>query len=1131
MGYSCSDIVVSLIDAGARVDNVDFIGASPVTAACTVGRIDNLEVWFSKISNFKTINRKNNLGSTVLHSCLYLGTNNILNIVKYLVKKLNADLDVIGKSGHTILTLACSNDDCDPQVIRYLLQDCGERRNVNKQVQPQTTKWKMLSAAARFAVRTRLTRSKFIRRIGESSGRTALHYAARRGDVEIVELLMEFGADPFIKNDLGRDVLSYCEAFPDMRCAIERVKREENRFKNQTNCPRVESVAMTKEFTLQRKIATATPVKYNMYLMNLATMMKLFGNEEDRKKNLNLSHQDLLQSEKLIGFEDLPMSSFVIFVSHQWNGFEHPDPNGVQIECLVNIFRRLRDGDIESVHMETYHQFLYKHNVTTKHAEWKQLLLKSYFWFDFWCQPRHSRDAAMSVGAYVERSDCLVALAPGTVHSEWINSKTGRKMYTCYRTYRRRAFCVLEMFCSLLSTRKTYPILLIRSAQSIPQWISPSDSLRLSIGDSDFTCCHRNHLNNVPCDRHVAREIMLCMISKKVRFLFSIDSMTKARLLMVRQHFLLRGLNDDRSLSLGDTVQSFRNTLKFTNRRYFDRNGVSILIYAVAACVDGVVSEILKTVKLIKNIDKRMKHLNSVIREKGFPSIGIPGKATVLGIAMFLSSSKIVTMLLEAGADPHRLDAIGTTPIFYACASGQIENVKTFLKYIPDCDLNQRDHVFGTVCLNTAAHWGPKRYDLVELLIDRGASIEEPWIISNHGSSIIQSLASSDDCDPETLKFFLKLSHGTNRVNFRSRPRIMRWKLLSIFAKLQVRMKRKCSNIIRMFAENAGAGAIHFAAVRNDIEIVQILLSSGADPSMKNDLGHDAATLCQTFPELYGLLKKRQRKMKLINNKLKAKRAQNLGIHNTIIIEALGKRLSTATPIQHTMWLISLETLLTLYGREGKSRVLDAHQDLLEKNLIVRWADVPSDAEIVFVSHEWLSWAHPDPQGEQLRVLCCALQRLRDGHIERVDMDPLHTIAYKHNFSTNSTEWSEMLKKTYLWIDWVSMPQPSAQKRVCLLDKLRADSAKAIRSIPAYVIMFDDRHSLTYSLLHHSLLHHSLTHFCITHLLTFTLLTFTSLTYSLLHYSLLHHSLTHLYITHLLTFTSLTHFTQIRGKI
>ena len=47
-----------------------------------------------------------------------------------------------------------------------------------------------------------------MKRIAENCGLTALHYAARRGDMEIVELLMEYGAKPSTRNDLGRDVLS-----------------------------------------------------------------------------------------------------------------------------------------------------------------------------------------------------------------------------------------------------------------------------------------------------------------------------------------------------------------------------------------------------------------------------------------------------------------------------------------------------------------------------------------------------------------------------------------------------------------------------------------------------------------------------------------------------------------------------------------------------------------------------------------------------------------------------------------------------------------------------------------------------------------------------------------------------------
>ena len=98
------------------------------------------------------------------------------------------------------------NEDCDPKVVRYLVEEAGV--NVNRQINSKTIMWKLMRATARFAVNVRLTRSKLLRRVAESSGLTALHYAVRRGDMEIVELLLEHGANPSIKNDLGRDVPS-----------------------------------------------------------------------------------------------------------------------------------------------------------------------------------------------------------------------------------------------------------------------------------------------------------------------------------------------------------------------------------------------------------------------------------------------------------------------------------------------------------------------------------------------------------------------------------------------------------------------------------------------------------------------------------------------------------------------------------------------------------------------------------------------------------------------------------------------------------------------------------------------------------------------------------------------------------
>ena len=47
--------------------------------------------------------------------------------------------------------------------------------------------------------------------LAHGAGLTALHYAARRGDLEIVRLLFQAGADPFVENDLGMNAFDVCD--------------------------------------------------------------------------------------------------------------------------------------------------------------------------------------------------------------------------------------------------------------------------------------------------------------------------------------------------------------------------------------------------------------------------------------------------------------------------------------------------------------------------------------------------------------------------------------------------------------------------------------------------------------------------------------------------------------------------------------------------------------------------------------------------------------------------------------------------------------------------------------------------------------------------------------------------------
>lgn len=386
--------------------------------------------------------------------------------------------------------------------------------------------------------------------------------------------------------------------------------------------------------------------------MKLATMMKLFGTPSDRKRNSQLCHQDLLEKEgTLIRFEDLPVGAFVMFVSHQWNGFVHPDPNGVQIDCMVKIFRRLRDGKISRVDMDPFHTILYNDNHVTEASEWETLMSNAYLWYDFWSQPQPSlmnedeniqkatqdlKRAIASMGAYVERADCLVILVPATIHADRMDPRTGRKSFTCYRTFRSRAFCVMEMFAAYLSRRKTHPMLLVRAADAIPEWLSSLEVVKLAVGESDFTCCEQNHEGKFStCDRDVLLDLLTRLIDQKVEHIFTFGNATSARLLHSFRFRYLRGLNFRQVSS--QTIENFKVSLRWSLKdgdgEWFDRRGVSTLLYAVTQNDEILVRELLSELDSNKAISEsqRKKRLVSELPKDGFVDVGtFVNKATLL---------------------------------------------------------------------------------------------------------------------------------------------------------------------------------------------------------------------------------------------------------------------------------------------------------------------------------------------------------------------------------------------------------------------------------------------------------------------------------------------------------------------
>ena len=233
MGVANVETVRTLLKFGSHVSqSLDAMSNDALMMSCVTGNIKNIQFWFETFPKWD-INRKNAYGSPAIHFAAFLGRSK-LDLIRYLVEKMNADVNVTNNLGNNTLILAAKNEDCDPKVVRYLL----EKVDVNVQIVSQSISWKITRFISRLVVRSKLSRSKLLRRVADSGGLTALHYAARRGDVAIVELLLGSGAKLSIKNDLGKDVFVYCKDFPEIENAIRRLHREafRNNNNNLTTC-------------------------------------------------------------------------------------------------------------------------------------------------------------------------------------------------------------------------------------------------------------------------------------------------------------------------------------------------------------------------------------------------------------------------------------------------------------------------------------------------------------------------------------------------------------------------------------------------------------------------------------------------------------------------------------------------------------------------------------------------------------------------------------------------------------------------------------------------------------------------------------------------------------------------------
>ena len=560
------------------------------------------------------------------------------------------------------------------------------------------------------------------------------------------------------------------------------------------------------------------------------------------------------------------------------------------------------------------------------------------------------------------------------------------------------------------------PALLVRSGEGAPLWVSPLECLKLAVGLSTFECCETNHTVIRTCQRPIVKGVLKEMIRQRVDALFGCkDTVPEARWTACFEMWWLRGFSDS-SERARISASAFRcDVLCVNNTSWFDSEGFPVLAYASLYNSKNVVSDLLQEIDQISNKQERVKCLVSRVPKKGMSSLGVTGGLTAQMIAMGFGNTEIVSLLLEHGADPYEQDIAGNDALMMASIFGRTDNVKFWLEQFPDWDLERKNKVVGGVALGTAVYMGPNRLELVKVLLKHGASTA---LKNFSGASILTSLCSSEDCDPEIVELVLKSE--SESVNYRRQGQSLKWRNIYRLARVLVRTKIKKTGVMISLARACGSTALHYAVRRGDVDVVNILLRNGADPEIIDGINKSPVDYCDAFPELRGALKR------VIQQRKEGKQV------------TLHRRNSTATDMKFPMYLVPLDQLERLYGgTEPRYDRIEAHQELLRRGELVRWFDLPIDAHIIFLSHEhvllflllalqenhthksalkhrWVGWHHPDPHGVQLKTFLRVMKRLRSGEISQVETNPFHTLVYKTNRVVGATEWKTMLATAYV---------------------------------------------------------------------------------------------------------------------
>lgn len=520
----------------------------------------------------------------------------------------------------------------------------------------------------------------------------------------------------------------------------------------------------------------------------------------------------------------------VVFISHTWLGFRHPDPNMEHLHALQRILGRLSAGE-QDIQCAWVDRLAFGDRRLTA-EDCKDHFQNAFLWMDYWCIPQAvleagvvdaQRKAISSIPAYVARADHFLVLAPPCMHVD-------EGEIWGHQEWLARAWCRLEMMSRVFS--KAVGHILVAETGYKVTLANSIEWLNSIPGEGQLTCCRLGHKvdkqgieDRIPCDKEAISYVMQQLYKDKLNLHRASGEWQSFRFFLSLKRRLFSGLPGCPIPPATANLEDFLGAYGF--KTAFDEegragSGWSPLRFA-AYEENTAAAKLLLAARANVECPTKARWRDAFHTEN---------YSILMGVCLVNGNLNIVRLLLDHRANLHTLSA----PEKFAPGEGCFGYPQA-LRLLIDRghDVNSTQNVFGL----SVIHWACLRTPhTVGLLLQEGVRPRNTAFGGSHIHLAVKG--GSDVALRELLKNPAELEHAKQTAKPYGRARL-------ILAAAAAATRVTDDPFWAFVAEWNGGSPLHDAASVGKVSAAKLLLAHGFELDARNRRGRTPVHLACLF--------------------------------------------------------------------------------------------------------------------------------------------------------------------------------------------------------------------------------------------------------------------------------------------